>query len=180
MDDPEASCRMCFVEIEGEKNPLCSCKVPAREGMVIKTDTNAVRRLQRTGLKLLLSAHDVNCRECPSNKNCDLQRLAKFLKVGLKPKRLETCFQKVPPIQQHPFLDYFPNRCILCGKCIFICRKIHDDKPCLTFAKRGLKTTISLYGKPDDFNSPCNSCFACTEICPVSALTLKKQNYLNG
>ena len=45
MKNPPASCRLCFVEIEGENKPTVSCKVEPREGMVIRTDTAAVRQL---------------------------------------------------------------------------------------------------------------------------------------
>jgi len=89
MEDPSASCRMCFVEIEGEKQPMTSCTVKVKDDMVVKTDTPAVRQLQRTALRLLLSVHHVDCKHCPANKKCELQRIAKFLKVGLKPKGLE-------------------------------------------------------------------------------------------
>ena len=61
METPPASCRMCFVEIEGEHKPVTSCTVHVKEGMTVKTDTPDVRRLQRTALKLLLSVHHVDC-----------------------------------------------------------------------------------------------------------------------
>ena len=54
---PHASCRLCFVEIQGIDRPVTSCTETVREGLVVKTDTEPVRRLQRTAFKLLLSAH---------------------------------------------------------------------------------------------------------------------------
>ena len=80
---PSASCRMCFVEIEGEGRPVPSCTVSVKEGMIVQTDTPSVRRLQRSALQLLLSVHRVECAKCPANKKCELQRIARFLKVGL-------------------------------------------------------------------------------------------------
>ena len=88
-ENPSASCRLCFVEIEGEDKPIPSCTVKARDGIIVKTDTPSVRRLQRTAFKLLMSVHRVDCGHCPANKKCELQRIAKFLKVGLKSKYLE-------------------------------------------------------------------------------------------
>ena len=148
MDAPSASCRMCFVEIEGEEKPVTSCTVPVEDDMVVKTDTLAVRRLQRTALRLLLSVHHVDCKNCQANKKCELQRIAKFLKVGLKPKHLERYLKEKEIDQDHPFLDYYPNRCVLCGKCVHICRKQHGRSG-LTFAKRGFDTVISFYGEKD-------------------------------
>jgi bidirectional [NiFe] hydrogenase diaphorase subunit len=169
---PSASCRMCFVEIEGKTNPVTSCTVMVEEGMVVRTDTPRVRRLQRSALQLFLSVHRVDCKNCPANRKCELQRIAKFLKVGLKSKRLEQYFKEPEIVREHPRLDYFPNRCVLCGKCFHVCRTQHDQ-PILTFAKRGFNTVISSLGEYDSSELNCDHCKACVEICPVAALTLR-------
>jgi NADH dehydrogenase/NADH:ubiquinone oxidoreductase subunit G len=169
---PFASCRMCFVEIEGEDTPTASCTIKVREGMAVKTDTPSVRRLQRVAFQLLLSVHDVDCTHCPANKRCELQRIGKFLKIGLKPKHLKQ-FLKEPKIDRaNSFLDYYPNRCVLCGKCIYVCQK-QQGQPYLTFAKRGFDTVISSYREKDPSKLPCEKCMACVDICPVSAIILK-------
>ena len=172
MEDPSASCRMCFVEIEGEKQPITSCTVNVKDDMVVKTDTPAVRQLQRTALRLLLSVHHVDCKHCPANKKCELQRIAKFLKVGLKPKGLERYLQETEIDRNHPFINHYPNRCVLCGKCVHICRRQHGHSV-LTFAKRGFDTVISTYGEAGASSLTCEKCDACVKICPVGALTLK-------
>ncbi len=174
MDKPSVSCRMCFVEIQGEQQPVASCAVPVQDGMVIKTDSEPVRRLQRVALELLLSVHHVDCANCPANKRCELQRIAKFLKVGLKPKRLERHLNKTEVVEDHPHLDYFPNRCVLCGKCVFVCGK-NEKQACLTFAKRGFETVISFSGEIDASRLICEQCNACIEVCPVGALTIKNR-----
>ena len=170
MDNPPASCRMCFVEINGEEIPVTACTVKVLDGMVVKTDTPSVRRLQRTAFKLLMSVHDVDCAHCPANKKCDLQRIAKFLKVGLKPKSLEPFLKESETQEDHPCLDYYPNRCVLCGKCIHVCRTLHG-KPVMAFARRGFHTVLSFYGTEN--SAFCAQCHACADICPVSAITLK-------
>jgi bidirectional [NiFe] hydrogenase diaphorase subunit len=172
MDNPPASCRMCFVEIEGEEKPVPSCTVKVKAGMVVKTDTAPVRRLQRTAFKLLMSVHEVDCGHCPASKKCELQRIAKFLKVGLKSKNLELHLKETRVDETHPFLNYYPNRCVLCGKCIFVCREKHGSN-FLAFAKRGLETVVSSYGEKDRPILPCEKCLACVEICPVRAIALK-------
>ena len=172
MDNPPASCRMCFVEINGADMPVTSCTEKVRDGMVVKTDTPSVRRLQRTAFKLLMSAHYVDCAHCPANKKCELQRIAKFLKVGLKPKRLELFLKEIEIVKEHPSLDYYPNRCVLCGKCIYACRT-QQGLPLLAFAKRGFRTEISFFGVKDASQLPCEKCLACVNICPVGAITLK-------
>jgi len=173
MDDHQASCRMCFVEIEGEEKPITSCTVTVKDNMVAKTDTLSVRRLQKAALRLLLSVHHVDCKPCQANKKCELQRLAKFLKVGLKPKHLEIHLKEPAIHQDHPCLDYYPNRCILCGKCIHVCREQHGQSV-LTFAKRGFDTVISSYRKNDVSSLACEKCVVCVNICPVGALILRE------
>ena len=172
MERSPVSCRLCFVEIEGKEKPLPSCTIKVKEGMVVKTDTQPVRQLQVSALKLLLSVHQVDCRHCPANKKCELQKLAKILKVGLKSKQLEKHLKEIEIDKTHPCLDYYPNRCVLCGKCVYICNE-KREKPLLTFAKRGLETVISLYGAKDILTLPCEECHECVDICPVSAITLK-------
>jgi len=175
MESPSASCRMCFVEIEGTPQPVPSCTVQVNNDMVVKTDTPAVRQLQRTALRLLLSVHDVDCKNCHANKKCELQNIAKFLKVGLKPKRLKRYLKETEIDETHPFLNHYPNRCVLCGKCYYVCRKQHGQS-ILTFAKRGFDTEISFYGQDGGAKLECEECNACVNICPVGALALKKSS----
>ena len=177
-EHPHASCRMCLVEIEGGERPVASCTVKVSEGLVVKTDTPAVRGLQRSALQLLLSVHRVDCGRCPANKRCELQNLARFLKVGLKPKKLDLFLKEPDIVEDYPCLNYHPNRCILCGKCIHVCEREHGQS-ILTFANRGFDTAISLYGEDDAEAFPCEKCTVCVDICPVAALTFKEQQDAN-
>lgn len=172
MEDPPSSCRLCFVEIDGYRGPVTACRVEIQEGMVVKTDTEHVRRLQRTAFELLLSVHHVDCKNCPANRTCELQRIAKHLHYGLKLKRLENLDRDVHVEEDHPCLQYVPHRCVLCGRCVFVCRMI-NGQPLLSFARRGLDTVISFFGQEDTAKDICEQCYACVEVCPVAALLAK-------
>jgi bidirectional [NiFe] hydrogenase diaphorase subunit len=173
MERPAASCRLCFVEIEGMEKPVPSCTVEVREGMVVRTDSPSVRDLQKSAFRLIMSVHHVDCSHCQGNRRCELQRIAKFLRIGLKPGRLEKSLKEPAIIRDHPLLDYYPNRCVLCEKCLYTCLS-HQGKPMLDFAKRGFNTVINFYGTSSS-GSECETCLACVQVCPVSALTLKRQ-----
>jgi len=168
--DPFAACRLCFVEIDGK--PAAACTQKVTEGLRVQTDTSVVRSLQKAAFRLLLSVHDIKCKECPANKRCELQRIAKFLKVGLKPKGLEIHIKDPGLDSGHPYLLVDLNRCVLCGKCVQVCRQKHGQS-FLTFAKRGFNTVISAYTEPDDIPLNFSGCTACIDICPVMAISLK-------
>ncbi|MBN2419541.1 MAG: (2Fe-2S)-binding protein [Deltaproteobacteria bacterium] len=168
MKTPPVSCRLCFVELEGVNNPVSSCTVKIKEGMVVRTDTGRVRRLQQEALKLLLSTHLVDCKNCPANKKCEIQKLARFLKVGLKDTTFEKKLKQSNIDETHSLIHYYPNRCVLCGRCVYVCEE--KGHSILSFAKRGLDTVISLYGQEE--NLACETCRACIDVCPVMALRL--------
>ena len=171
-DSSSASCRLCFVEIKGQDRPVTSCTVRAEAGMVISTDTPAVRQLQNSAFRLLLSTHRVDCGNCPANKRCELQKIARFLKTDLKVKSLETILKDQEIDETHPILNYYPNRCVLCGRCVMACNR-QNDGPVFNFARRGIDTVISLHRGFDSQECARDKCLACVDVCPVSAITLR-------
>jgi len=166
---PAASCRLCFVQIEGQQAPVTACTVPVDQGLRVKTDTAAVRRLQRSALRLLLSVHHVDCKHCHAHRACDLQKIAKVLKIGLKAKPLPTVPRPVEVDRSHPYIEYYPHRCVLCGKCIKVCRN-RNHQSAFTFSGRGIDTRVSHYPLENDGMTDCADCDQCVSICPVGAL----------
>ena len=71
---PEESCRLCVVEmIRGRWSSLvAACVYPAREGMVIETDTDQVVKARKTILELILSDHPLDCMTCNATGSCEL------------------------------------------------------------------------------------------------------------
>lgn len=170
--EPAASCRLCFVEIEGRPAPVTSCAVKVSPGMSVRTDTPEARRLQKASLNLLLSVHDVDCKNCPANRRCPLQEAAKSLSTPLKQKAYPTVLSAEAVDDTHPVLTFFLNRCVLCGQCIEACKQA-SSSPRLSFLRRGFKTRIGFY--PDaSGNESCNGCTACVDACPVAAVRLKQ------
>jgi len=166
---PEASCRLCFVEIEGYPEPVTSCTVPVAEGLRARTDTARVRQLQRSALRLLLSTHNVDCRNCHVNQACALQDMAAFLNIGLKPNPLKPIELSTAVDHSHPCIDLYPHRCVLCGQCIKVCRD-STGKPLLALTGRGINTRVRHLPSQGDAPVDCRSCRRCISVCPVGAL----------
>jgi predicted molibdopterin-dependent oxidoreductase YjgC len=167
---PPAACRLCFIEIDGLSAPSTACTVTITEPITVRTDTDDVRALQRSALNLLLSVHKVECKVCPANRQCALQDIAKFLKAPLKPKKVPQRLKATQTVTTHPQFYYWPNRCVLCGRCVAACRAARG-LPMLSFAGRGFDTIIHV--DPGSRSQQCRDCRACLDACPVGALTHK-------
>ena len=171
---PAASCRLCFVEIEGKPNPVTACTEPVAEGMVINTTGAAAQQLARTALELLLASHPVDCGNCAANGNCELQRASKHLQVKLKTKRFRKLLKELPIDESSPVFVYDPNKCVMCGKCVWKCRELGIGA--IGFAHRGFERRVTAFGDQPIGQSKCNQCLECVDICPVGALTAEEKS----
>jgi len=178
-DRPATSCRFCFVEITRINSPVPACTITIEPDLQVQTTTEAVRRLQRSALRLLLSAHDVDCKNCHANHHCELQNIAKFLKISLSPKPLTVIDRPREVDSSHPFINHYPHRCVLCDKCIRICQKVHGQAA-FSFAGRGIDTVLRHYPGGEQPEAPCPDCRSCVDICPVGALKLKDNGSLQA
>ena len=166
---PTAACRLCFVAVNGKPAPVPACTVTVDVGLEVSTDTPAVRRLQRAALRLLLSAHTIDCRRCPANRRCELQRIARFLRVPLKRPDLPPLAPPAgPPSGGELLVD--TTHCVLCGRCVRTCRRLHGTSR-LTFAGRGHGTVVTDWVEAGP-SIRCTDCTACIDVCPVGAIRL--------
>ncbi len=119
LGDAVASCRICLVEVEmqGRTRLLPACSTPAQEGMKVQTETETVHENVRKGtLEFLLANHPLECPVCDAGGECDLQELT--LRWG--PDRSDYPFprRELPRHRPGPFMELYPNRCILCDRCV--------------------------------------------------------------
>lgn len=163
-EEPFAGCRLCFVEVDGKPRPVPSCTEPVREGMSVRTDTEAARRLQRSALRLLLSNHRLDCGKCFANGRCRLQELGRLLQVKLKVRGLRDLSTPASLDTTLGSVLYDSSKCVLCGQCVSWARA--NGTGVFQFARRGLKTRIALFPLRGD----ASVLDGCWEVCPVGAL----------
>ena len=164
------ACRMCVVDT-GARALQAACVLPASNGMVVKTNTPAIRKYRKTLLELVLSAHDKKCLSCVRSQNCELQKLCRELGVedgdAFKGVQNEYAVDDVSPS-----IVRDNNKCILCRRCVAVCQKV-QKVGVIGPVMRGFKTAIeSPWGlKLNDM--ACINCGQCITACPVGALREK-------
>ena len=171
--EPTAGCRLCFVEVDGYSQLVTACTEPVREGMVVNTRGPKALRLVRTGFELLLATHPVDCGHCVKNRSCELQKIAAHLGAKLKAKRFKKLERKLPVDASSPTFIYDPNKCVLCGRCVWVCRE-RLGKGILGFAHRGFERMVTTFADEPLGNFMCQECGECVTVCPAGALTFKE------
>ena len=167
-----ASCRLCWVEVEGKSQPVAACTETVEQGMVVNTRGLAALRLARTALELLLASNVVDCAHCPASGSCELQKIAAHLGVKLKTKRFRKLLRNLPVDVSSPVFIYDPNKCVLCGRCVWVCRE-RLGTGALGFAHRGFERRVTTFGDEPIGKSQCQECGECVTACPTGALTFK-------
>ncbi len=164
------ACRMCVVEIQGARSLQAACVYPVSEGLVIWTQTPAVREARRVTLELILSNHDKKCLTCVRSRTCELQKLAEELNV--QDTRFEGERIKYPLDDFSPSIVRDPNKCVLCRRCVSMCKNV-QGVGVIDTNERGFKTIVSSAFNRSLNDVPCTMCGQCINVCPVGALREK-------
>ncbi len=171
---PSGACRLCVVEVDGQRGLTPSCAYPAADGMKVKTHSPRVLRARRTIVELLLSNHPDDCLYCVRNNQCDLQSLAAEFNVTYR--RFHGRKKRGTLDVSSPSLIRDPCKCILCGRCVRVCEEIQQVSA-IDFIGRGDRTTIgTLYDRGLN-TSTCINCGQCIMVCPTGALS--EQNHID-
>ena len=183
------SCRLCVVEIEGRRGTPASCTTPVAPGMVVKTQSEQVKKIRKGVMELYISDHPLDCLTCSANGDCELQDMAGV--VGLRDQRYEAPEggmrshfaardtsglanpEWIAKDDSNPYFTYDPAKCIVCNRCVRACEEVQGTFA-LTIEGRGFESRVSAGGVGDDFlASDCVSCGACVQACPTATLQEK-------
>ncbi len=167
------ACRLCLVEVttpspRGNRTMvMAACSTAPQAGMIIQTDTEALRAQRKITVELLLANHNCDCPTCSRSENCRLQSLARQL--GIMDIRYNRLTEFEPIDNSSPSIQRDPNKCVLCGDCVRACREI-QGVGCIDFANRGSKARVApsmnkLLGEVE-----CVNCGQCVQVCPTGAL----------
>ncbi len=171
--EPVAACRLCFVEVEDKEQPVTACTETVVDGVVVNTRGAKALRLARTAFELLMASHPVDCAYCPANHSCELQVIAHHLGVKLKSKRFRKLLRELPIDYSNPLFIYDPNKCVLCGRCLWVCRQ--QGIGVLGFAHRGFERVVTTFGDEPMAEAKCQECEECITVCPAGALVFKDE-----
>lgn len=167
IENKPGSCRVCVVEVEGNKNLVPSCYTQVSEGMVVHTHTMRVIMARRTVVDLILSDHPADCLVCPQAGKCELQKLA--IDLGLR----EITYSGE---MSHYKKDVSPaiirdmDKCIMCRRCETVCNQM-QTVGVLSGINRGFEAVVGTAFEKKLVDTPCVMCGQCVQACPVGALS---------
>ena len=161
-------CRICVVEIEGQKHLEASCAYPITVPIQVRTHTRRVRMARRHILDLMLSEHYGECYACFRNNNCELQSLAReygvdFFRFGHPEKPR----YKVDRSSHSVIRDM--DKCILCRRCVRTCIDL-QEVGVLEVDSRSCSSKVNTFGDKPLGEVICINCGQCINRCPTGAL----------
>lgn len=165
------SCRLCFIEVEGQGKPVCACEQKVFCGMRVSTQGHCACCLAIAAFELLMAEHTVSCATCLRNigsEPCEFKVIARWLGVPLKSRWQLDVAQVLRPEWETDGLKINHKKCVHCGRCIRVCETTGNYL--LGFVSRGPSAYIGYGGDSDTAQGLCEQCHACVFACPAGAL----------
>jgi len=163
----EGVCRVCGVEIKGQRLLQPACAFPVSDGMSVKTHSPKARAARKLIVELMLANHPDDCLICSRNQKCELQQLAK--EVGISEVRFKGERKHYETDASSPSIIRNPEKCILCKRCLRVCHDIQSVGS-ITASGRGWDTEVSAALGKQLAEAVCVYCGQCINRCPTGAL----------
>lgn len=165
---PTGVCGICAVEvsIKGKMELRRACRYPAKEGMVIETNTKRVIEYRNQKLTALLEKHPNDCLTCAkSGGDCKLQEVAQMFDINPN-------FRTIPNRgldDSSPAMYRDKNKCIACGRCIRVCKEVQKIG-LYSFVRKNGDRYVDTKDGINLSETACINCGQCVKVCPVGAL----------
>ncbi|HRT27976.1 MAG TPA: molybdopterin-dependent oxidoreductase [Syntrophales bacterium] len=172
---PTGACRVCVVEVEGQRTLQAACVFPVAEGMKIKTDSDRVVKARKLVLDMIFAERNHFCPFCEASGDCELQNLG--YRYGIDHWAYETYSKPYPLDATREFFLMDHNRCILCGRCIRACDELVGNHT-LGLQQRGTRSMVGADTNTPFGESTCVSCGTCLQVCPTGAIFDGRGSYM--
>jgi len=182
---PTLACRLCLVEADGKR--VYSCNAKAKDGMVITTSNEEIEEERESIMQVYDVNHPLQCGVCDQSGECELQNYTLYMRVHEQKYAIKDTFR---PVKDWGLMKYDAGLCIVCEKCVTVCKDMIGDAVLKTVPRGGdpldkelkssmPKDSFAMWNKlqksiigtthPDDLLE-CQDCGECISVCPVGAL----------
>jgi bidirectional [NiFe] hydrogenase diaphorase subunit len=164
-------CRVCLVEIVGERQLRPACAAAVGPDMEVRTDTATLQEHRRTVIELLFAEGNHVCAVCVANGHCELQDLAVVL--GMDHVGLDYRYPARAVDASHPKYVFDANRCVLCTRCVRTCAEIEGASVWEVASRASGSYLVTELHRPWGEAASCTWCGKCVVVCPTGALFYK-------
>lgn len=162
-----ALCRICVVEVEGQRLLQPACIVKAAKDMKVQTRSEKVVRARRTILELLASTMDLS-------ESSEIQNMMK--EYGAQSDRFPGAERRESEIKDdNPMYIRDYSKCLLCWRCVQVCAEDAQYTFAINFDGRGFETQIGTFFDRSIPETSCVLCGQCVAVCPTGALKPKRE-----
>ncbi|EAI9195818.1 NADH-quinone oxidoreductase subunit G [Campylobacter coli] len=191
---PTLACRMCMVEADGKK--VYSCNTKAKEGMVVESDLQNLWDERNEIMQAYCINHPLECGVCDKSGECELQNFTHKSRVNIQRHWIKDTHK---PHKHWGMINYDPALCIVCERCITVCKDKIGESALKTVPRGGdsvdnsfkesmgkdayaiwTKFQKSLIGPANGDTLDCSFCGECTSVCPTGALIGSKFQYTSN
>jgi NADH-quinone oxidoreductase subunit G len=192
---PSLACRLCIVEADDKRVYACNAK--AKDGMIVNTNNDELAVERKNIMQVYDVNHPLQCGVCDQSGDCELQNYTLYMDVEKQEHAIPDTFR---PIRDWGLMKYDAGLCIVCEKCVTVCKDMIGDAVLKTVPRGGEalpkefketmpKDSYAMWNKlqksiigtvNEDDSLECQDCGECIAVCPVGALVSTDFQYTSN